>query len=85
MQRKMNELPGDMDLSTALARLGLNREKAFEHVIELLTDMGNKVNEEGTQPGRAARAALCFVCALTLAEHLCDMRNEEYPWEKEKN
>lgn len=85
MQIEMNELPMDMNLDTALTMLGLDREKAFEHVIALLTDMGKKIGEKDTEPGSRARATVCFVCALALAEHLCDMRNEKYPWEKEEN
>lgn len=85
MPIEMNELPMDMNLDTALTMIGLDREKAFEHVIRLLTDMGNKIGDKGTEPGKDARATVCFVCALTLAEHLFDMRNEKYPWEKEEN
>ena len=85
MQIEMNELQMDMNLDKALTMLGLNREKAFEHVIALLTDMGKKIRVKGIQPGRKSRATVCFVCALALAEHLCDMRNEKYPWEKEEN
>jgi len=85
MKIEMNELQMDMNLDKALTMLGLNREKAFEHVIALLTDMGKKIRVKGIQPGRESSATVCFVCALALAEHLCDMRNEKYPWEKEEN
>tara|TARA_Y100000590_G_scaffold446319_1_gene579839 strand:+ start:315 stop:581 length:267 start_codon:yes stop_codon:yes gene_type:complete len=88
MPRKMDQLPEDMNLDIGLSMMGLDREKALEHIVKLLTDMGHRISKDGSTSipsKKEERATVCFLCALTVAEILCDMRNEKYPWEKKEN